>query len=84
MSAKITDQELADARLMLALEILEAPNAKDIVSAIQHLMIAQSVRSAEEKRKGRKKVAKRWKHSAEELFIVMMCAVYQNEERRND
>lgn len=84
MSIKITDQELADARLMLALEILDAPNAADIVSAIQHLMIAQAVRAAQERKKGNKRRAKQWKRASDELFTVMMCAVYQNEDRKND
>lgn len=82
---KISDQELADARLMVALEILESENAKNILDAMHHLAILQSTKAIHLRKKGGKKnknAAYRWLHSGDELFTVVMCAIYQSEDAR--
>lgn len=75
--ASVTKQDLADARLALALEILQSPNAPQIVSAMQDLTMMQAHAAAQHKRHGNKDRARMWKHAADEFFTVMMCAVYQ-------
>lgn len=80
---KVSDQELADARLMLALEILDSENAHDILDAMHNLVMTQSARSFYHYKKGgkkNKKQAQTWKHSADEIFTIVMCAVYQNQD----
>lgn len=80
-AVKITEQELADARLMVALEILDSDNAKEILDAMHHLVMTQAARGMYHIRKGSKKhkrQAEWWKHSADEFFTVVMCAVYQD------
>jgi hypothetical protein len=80
---KITDQELADARLMVALEILDTDNASDIIDAMHHLVMLQSARSFYHYKKGgkgSKKQAEKWKHSADEMFTIVMCAIYQHQD----
>jgi hypothetical protein len=84
---KITDQELADARLMLALEILDSENAPDIIDAMHSLVMLHSARALYSHKKGNKKgkrQAQKWKHSADEFFTVVMCAIYQNQDANSD
>lgn len=75
---KVTDQDLADARLALALQIINSENAAEIVQALHKLSITQA-RQAEQLRKKDKRKAKQWARASDELFTVMMCAVYQKQ-----
>lgn len=85
MARKVTDQELADARLLLALEILDSDNAVGILEAMQDLIFAQADRAnyldkKKSKKKFLKREAKQWQRAADEFFTVLMCAVYQQED----
>lgn len=85
--AKINEQDLAHARLLLAHEILQSENADEILSAIHNLMILQSTRGFEcqdSKSKRRNKEAREWKRAADEFFTVLMCAMYQRDEAAED
>lgn len=85
--AKITEQDLAHARLILAHEILQSENADDILSAIHNLMILQSTKGFEceaSNNKRKRKQAKEWKRASDEFFTVLMCAMYQRDEERSD
>lgn len=78
---KVTEQELADARYALAMEILEAPNASEILSAIHELVMTQMARAIHNTSKDKKKKAREWKRAADELYTVLMCAVYTHQDQ---
>ncbi len=81
---KVTEEELAVARHGLAMEILNAPNAGDILQALNRLTITQVQRAKHKQKKGKKAEAKQWKRSADELYTVMMCAVYTKQDQNRN
>ena len=83
MAKKIREQDLADARLLLAFEILQSENAEEILAAIHNLMILTSTRAFEKfdsSGKRSKQEGKEWKRTSDELFTILMCAMYQRED----
>lgn len=83
MSKKITEQDLAEARLLLAYEILQSENAEEILAALHNLMIYQSTRAFEQEmshNKKKKKEAREWKRASDEFFTILMCAMYQRDD----
>lgn len=83
MGKKITEQDLAEARLLLAYEILQSENSEEILAALHNLMIYQSTRAFEQEmsnKKKTKKEAREWKRVSDEFFTVLMCAMYQRED----
>lgn len=82
--SKVTEDELAVARHTLAMEILNAPNAGDILHAMNRLTMTQAKRAKHKHKKGKKAEAKQWKRSADELYTVMMCAVYTKQDQNRN
>lgn len=74
------DRELAHARVELAEAILDSENSEQIIYALNELVLAQ-LELVKVKKKSGKKSAKLWKHSADEIFTILMCAVYRAQER---
>lgn len=82
---KVTEQELATARQRLALEILEAENAREIVYALQNLTVLQAKRADEYRgKKGKKGKGKfrEWRRASDETYTVLMCAIYTKQDER--
>lgn len=81
---KVSEDELALARYKLAMEILNAPNAGEILHAMNRLTMTQAKRAKHKHKKGKKKEAREWKRSADELYTVLMCAVYTKQDQNRD
>lgn len=90
---QVTEQELADARYNLAMEILESENASKIVTAMNTLTLLQAHRASEYHRKAKKSDNKRkrrkqqaqaraWKLAADEFYTVTMCAIYTHQDQQ--
>lgn len=79
----ISEQDLANARLGLALAILDSENGQQIVASL-HKLTMMYVKQAEHHHKNKKnKKAKMLKHTADEFFTITMCAVYQKQDQRD-
>lgn len=86
-----TEQEIAIARHNLAMTILQSENAGDILQAMNALTVRHAKRAMQTKKsaKGKKKKtqkaeAKEWKRVADELYTVVMCAVYTKQDQASD
>ena len=77
------DQELAAARVDFAEALLAADNSTELLLALNGLFIAQVARTMEARKSGKKSEARRRKNTADEIFTIMMCALYraQDEDR---
>lgn len=77
------DEELAAARVAFAETILAADNCDDLLLSLNHLFLAEVNKTMSTYKSGKKSAAKREKHTADEIFTIMMCAAYRSQEKRN-
>ena len=93
MEFGVTEEQVAEARLRLASVIIETENAGEILTAMNTLVTLyakQAQHQAERKQKSKKKrakarrKAKMLKHTADEFYTVLMCAVYNKQDQIND
>ncbi len=81
--SEVTQDELAAARSTLAHTMLDSENADKLVGAL-HKLTMMYVNQAQYHHKNKnKRKAKMWKHTADELFTVTMCAVYTKQDQMN-
>lgn len=88
MEIGVTEDELAKARFKVASAILDADNAGEIVSAMNTLTMmyvkeAQHQHKRGKKSKKAKQKAKRLKHTADEFYTIVMCAIYNKQDQSN-
>ena len=77
---KTTQQEIANARVLLADSILSSDNTEEILYAINELLVTQVEYAYEKRKSGKKKESQKWSHSAQEFHTVLMCAIYRSQE----
>lgn len=77
------DNELAQARVAFAETILASDNCDDLLLSLNHLFLAEVNKTMDTYKSGKKSAAKREKHTADEIFTIMMCAAYRAQEKRN-
>lgn len=87
----VTEHDIALARHALAMQILEADNAGDILQAMNRLTMTHAKRASDlhktakkKKSKKEKAKAKAWKMTADEFYTVTMCAVYTKQDQSNE
>lgn len=77
------DKELAEARVAFADTMLAADNFEDLLLSLNLLFLAEVNKTMSTYNSGKKSAAKREKHTADEIFTIMMCAAYRSQEKRN-
>lgn len=87
MKIGVTEDELAKARYKVASAILDADNAGEIVSSMNTLTMmyvkeAQHQHKRGKKSKKAKKKAKQLKHTADEFYTIVMCAIYNKQDQK--
>lgn len=80
---EVTQDELAQARLTLAYTMLDSENADKLIGALHKLTMLYVSQAQYHNKNKNKRKAKMWKHTADELFTVTMCAVYTKQDQMN-
>lgn len=77
------DKKLAEARVAFAETMLASDNFDDLLLSLNHLFLAEVDKTMSTYKSGKKSAARREKHTADEIFTIMMCAAYRAQEKRN-
>lgn len=80
---EVSQDELAQARATLAHTMLDSENADQLIGALHKLTMMYVTQAQYHHKSKNKRKAKMWKHTADELFTVTMCAVYTKQDQMN-
>lgn len=78
-----TDDKLAQARVEFADAILAADNTEELLLTLNDLFVAQVLHTLDARKSGKKSEARRRKQATDEIFTIMMCAVYRAQAERD-
>ena len=81
---RATSQDFADARFAVAQEILGSENAGRILQAMNDLTLLYATEADHKRKKGKKAESRRLKHTADEFYTVMMCAIYTRQDQKGE
>ena len=75
------ERELAGARVAFAESIVSADNSAEILMALNNLFRLEVEKTMHVHESGKKSQARRLKHTTDEIFTIMMCAMYLAQEK---
>lgn len=78
-----TEHELAQARVEFADAILAADNSEELLLTLNDLFVAQVAHTLDARISGKKSEARRRKQATDEIFTIMMCAMYRAQAERD-